>query len=213
MICFSCIRRRRGEREVHTAAPGDSASIRWLSGKGPSGRFNLFFAGLWLLFQAGGCAVQSATWLTVLEPVPERQTFSIWQGYTLVDSLQPVLAWEPFVLDRQNTIASGHATESARSVRYELRIWETRGGYEGKLVYVREDLTATRHRVEHPLAPGSRFLWSVRATFERDRAVHVTPWGTSSRLLDAATVPNPACYRFATPAVDAVSTDLGFNGH
>lgn len=146
-----------------------------------------------------GCSIQLATGLVPLEPPVERENRSIWTAFTPVDSLQPILAWEPLELAAEE--------QPAKPVRYELRIWQTRGGYEGQLVYSKEQLVSTRHRVEQPLTPATRYLWSVRAAYERDGALWLTPWATSNALVDGATVPNPGCYRFLTPPVDAELTE------
>jgi hypothetical protein len=152
---------------------------------------------------ASGCSFQPSRGLTPLEPAVEHQARSIWTAYTPVDTLQPVLAWEPFVADREPLVAA----DPVSAVRYEVRIWLTQGGYEGRLVYSRNDLVTTRHRVEEPLAPASRYLWSVRAIYERGGVLQLTPWAASSALVDDATVPNPGCYRFRTPALDGEATE------
>jgi hypothetical protein len=142
------------------------------------------------------CSIGSGTGLMALDPPETSQSRSIWAAFSPVDSLQPELVWEPPAADPGTEIQETPIS----SVRYELRIWQTQGGYEGELVYTRSALVSNRHRVEEPLLPGTRYLWSVRAEYERDGTVMLTPWATSRSLLDGTTVPNPACYRFVTPA-------------
>ena len=168
----------------------------------------VFTGGMLALMAA--CSIRSGTGLTALDPPETSQPRSIWAAFTPVESLQPELVWEPLAGDPGTEMQESPIS----SVRYELRIWQTQGGYEGKLVYSRRALVSNRHRVEQPLLPGTRYLWSVRAEYERDGTVMLTPWATSRSLLDGTTVPNPACYRFVTPASVAAgaSSVLGSAG-
>jgi len=114
------------------------------------------------------------------------------------ESTTPLLAWEAFprASDREAKPA-----EMARvaNVGYDLVIAEEENLAAARVVYRREGLPSTEHRIEHPLAPGRRYLWSVRARFELDGRTYVTDWariGPSSEVLVA---PSLVSYGFATP--------------
>jgi hypothetical protein len=87
-----------------------------------------------------------------------------------VFSLQPELSWKP---------AKGEA------LKYDLAIWDSgrkpeegapalNGTYWGTVVYQREGITGTVHRVESPLNPNTIYFWSVRTRHDNE----VGPWST-----------------------------------
>ena len=53
--------------------------------------------------------------------------------------------------------------------------------------------------IETPLAPSTRYAWTVRARFDLDGATRVTAWGSEGRGSRLPQVPNPFYYRFAIP--------------
>ena len=62
------------------------------------------------------------------------------------------------------------------------------------------------HTVETPLESDTQYLWSVRARFELDGQLRVTPWGVlrlpRQSLVDdsrSMSVPPRGYYRFVTP--------------
>jgi hypothetical protein len=70
-------------------------------------------------------------------------------------------------------------------VTYDLRIWdesvEVRNSvwterWRSRIVYERRGLVAPQHTLEVPLAPGSRYYWSVRARFMVDGRSMATRW-------------------------------------
>ncbi len=202
MICFSCPRPLPNDGFGTMTIPWTMTCLGLASPRSPLRCFARLAMTICLYSLTSGCSFQPSRGLTPLEPAVQHKARSIWTAYTPVDTLQPVLAWEPFAAERDPTAAA----DPVSAVRYEVRIWQTRGGYEGRLVYTRNDLVATGHQVEEPLAPATRYLWSVRAIYERGGVLQLTPWATSSALVDDATVPNPGCYRFRTPALDREAT-------
>lgn len=82
-------------------------------------------------------------------------------GYSpnpIVESLHPVLRWEPF---------------SADPVTYDVVIYKQYNAHlPGEQVYYREGISKTEHEVEDSLKPGSKYFWSVRAR----RQDQVTQW-------------------------------------
>lgn len=120
--------------------------------------------------------------------------------FSAVDSLQPTLAWSPFprAVDRQRLEPA--TLEKIRDVTYDLRIWREEGCERGRPVYERSGLSAPVHRLEQPLAPESRYFWSVRARFVVEDRAMVTRWSHFDPL---TCFPNDIAdwqyHRFATP--------------
>lgn len=153
---------------------------------------------LWLVafLSLAGCAVP----VTGLRAeYPELRRFRT----VTVESLQPVLRWEPFPRPRDRETVRTRA----RAVTYELEIWEAAGVF-GELVYRRRGLKEPRHKVEEALKPGTRYSWTVRARFELDGNPRVTQWasregGAEERRRVAWTSIDAALfgYAFKTPGV------------
>jgi len=133
----------------------------------------------------------------------------------ILESSQPSLRWEPFPRPADLAADPDGWVSRVRNVSYELRIWRGERdplgyGYEeiypADLVYSRSGLPTPAHTVETPLASETQHLWSVRARFELDGQIRVTPWGVlllpgQSILSDPRSVrlPPRAYYRFVTP--------------
>ncbi len=101
-----------------------------------------------------------------------------------LESSQPALRWEPFPRPADLEADPHGWVRRVRGVTYDLRIW--RGGrdhfgheeiYPDELVYARSALSVPEHTVDTPLASETPYLWSVRARFELDGQIRVTPWG------------------------------------
>ncbi len=125
--------------------------------------------------------------LKPLEPTVRRPAH-----YPKVDSLQPVLSWEA-------------APEPG--ARYDLAICPSEGatfrvGHTGKpggAMYYREGLLETTHKVETPLQPRTKYLWSVRVRTGDE----VSDWSTytymyGGRVREQYTDTNLP-FRFRTP--------------
>jgi hypothetical protein len=130
-----------------------------------------------------------------------------------LESLQPKLRWESFPRRTDLEVDRGGWVSRVRHVTYDLRIWRgvrDRYGYEdvypAELIYARSALSMPEHIVETPLARDTHYLWSVRARFELDGQLRVTPWSVlllpRQSLLDdprSVDVPPRGYYRFVTP--------------
>ncbi len=96
-----------------------------------------------------------------------------------VDSLQPWFSWSAFPGVRSAPYSQAPFVEvdPARvgDVGYDLRIWRLKESAK-ELVYERYDIHENLHRVESPLQPGARYLWTVRARFEVDGEQRVSEW-------------------------------------
>ena len=89
-----------------------------------------------------------------LEPVSPSVQLS---GFLQVDTLQPQLRWKP---------------AKAQGVAYDLVVWDSGLDPEkaepgarfnwGTIVYQRDGLAETVHRVDMPLKPKTLYFWSVR---------------------------------------------------
>ena len=145
-----------------------------------------------------GCGKPAMIGLRPDYPPVERKWYALLAEFVEVDSLTPTFRWQP--LDRAimdpSVPGKGAAIES---VTYEIRIWRTVTRKAGKLVYAKSQLTATQHRLEQPLDPGTRHYWSVRAHVEVNGRPRVTEWSLAGYLLRSEAVPNESCLRFKTP--------------
>lgn len=112
-------------------------------------------------------------------------------AFVPVESLQPTLRWEAF------SPAESVETEGGKvdNVTYELRL--AGDGFS----YSRKGLRETFHRVEAPLKPSTRYVWTVRACFTLNGELRCTVWACVSGWDKYAPVhPNAWSYRFETPS-------------
>ena len=140
-----------------------------------------------------GCGGIRVAGLSPEYPPLEKKTFSLFTHFVPVDSLQPVLRWRSFPKP------DFPHPERVQNVTYELRIWDGSASAANKLEYARNGLALPEHRLEKPLEPATRYLWSVRARFTLGGTRRVTEWGMAGLTLRNHTVPNPSCFRFETP--------------
>lgn len=102
-----------------------------------------------------------------------------------VDSLRPILRWQPVPLD---------------GVTYDIVIYKQYDTtLSGPQVYYREGISATEHQVEDHLKPGTKYLWSVRMR-QQDQ---VSPWATwhgNAYLVLAAESWSNRFFGFETPS-------------
>jgi hypothetical protein len=151
---------------------------------------------LWAVIIAG-CGKPSIVGLHPDEPPATKKGMSLQTDFVEVDTLKPTFRWHPLTIGTEPP----EDPDSARidNITYELRIWRTVSSDEGKLVYQRQKLTTTAHRLEHALEYGTRYYWSVRAHFDIDGKNRTTEWTLAGYLLRSDSVPNDSCLRFKTP--------------
>ena len=100
--------------------------------------------------------------------------------------------------------------ERVTNVAYDIRIWLVKEDSSTELVYEREAIRETAHKLEVPLAPSSKYFWSVRARFDLDGKTRVSEWSLSlypgrayynPREVARKTgrIPTANYYRFKTP--------------
>ena|SRR6476661_81827 len=79
----------------------------------------------------------------------------------VVDSLHPVLRWQPYW---------------SESVTYDVVIYKQYDAHlPGEQVYYREGISKTEHEVEDSLKPATKYFWSVRAR-QQDRVTSWAKW-------------------------------------
>jgi hypothetical protein len=144
-----------------------------------------------------GCGKPDVVGLHPEYPPVVRKSFTLRADFVTVDTLMPTLRWQPLEIKSED-----QSTEKEKgrieNVTYELRIWRTVPTESGKLVYVRRNITSTMHRLETPLEPGTRYLWSIRAHFDINGRNRLTEWTMAGYVLRNESVPNDSCLRFQT---------------
>lgn len=101
------------------------------------------------------------------------------------DTLQPTLRWTPFPSEIVRQELDPAVLRKIGNVTYDLRVWDEdidQGNdawyqrWRNRLIYERTGLAAPQHTLEVPLAPASRYYWSVRARFVVDGRSMATRW-------------------------------------
>lgn len=145
---------------------------------------------------AAGCGGVSVVGLHPEYPPVEKKTFAVYSDFVEADSLQPTFQWQPFPRPEDNFSGRVH------DVTYELRIWTAVPGMSGELRYARDGLELPSHKLEEPLDPSNKYLWSVQAHFMIDGNPRMIEWGLAGVPLRNESVPNLSCFRFKTPNPD-----------
>jgi len=149
-----------------------------------------------------GCATEaSVQGLRPEYPAVRHNFFNPEIAFVTVDSLQPILKWEPF--PRPQDRVADKFMERVSTITYDLQIWRIgENGQPAELVYERNGLAVPYHKIETPLLSSREYLWSVRARFDLDGKPRVTEWGrpTMGNVGRQDVVPNLNFYRFETPA-------------
>ena len=116
-----------------------------------------------------------------------------------LQSLQPALRWESFPRPTDLDADRGGWVSRVRHVTYDLRIWRARGSGDrqapGVLVYARDALPASEHKVETSLDRKSWYFWTVRARFRLNGRTRVTEWSRVDTP-DSPRVPDSRYFRF-----------------
>ena len=177
-------------------------------------KFVLIFA---LLLLATSCSMKAPVF--GLKPeYPENRIDTDEILFVKVDSLQPTLRWESFPRPQDSIENKEEMIYLMRNVTYDLKIWSAEGDCPYAIIYSKQGLREPYYKLEEPLEPCSKYLWTIRARFEIDGKVRVTEWGISQRGVShqiyhhmdkginsstalgrrSPIVPNPALYRFKT---------------
>jgi hypothetical protein len=135
-------------------------------------------------------------WLEPLRP----------KAFGRVDTLRPTLRWTAFPREIDRRELDPAVLGKIGNVTYDLRIWDEAAElrnhsvtdrWRNRLFYERTSLVEPRHTLEIPLAPESRYYWSVRARFVVDGRSMVTRWARWSNCLSDKVL--FGYYQFDTP--------------
>ena len=152
------------------------------------------------LLTVAGCAAPRPFGLAPTDPPVRRG----WSGpdefaFVGVASLQPTLCWEGFPPDRERPLDPTFLAD-VRDVVYDLRLGRDDGTAAPRVEYSRDGVSETCYRLEEPLEPRSRYLWTVRARFTVRGEPRMTEWGVTDEALRWRVSPlSPHSYRFQTP--------------
>lgn len=116
----------------------------------------------------GGCG------LSPQYPKPEYGFFKKCQEFVEIDSVQPVFKWEALSELEDNSLGF------ISRVVYDLKIWKADKGYLGDLVYGRNGLESSQHKIENPLEFSTSYFWTVRARFELNGRHRANDWAFAS---------------------------------
>lgn len=97
-----------------------------------------------------------------------------------VDSVTPRLAWTERPAASSVPAAGPPASVPAEDLRYDLRIFEEFDWGPGDLVYERDGLTGSEHRVEGALKRATMYFWTVRVRYTVDGEPRATRWSASA---------------------------------
>jgi len=117
-----------------------------------------------------------------IKPISPERKYGFFQRRVVsspMDSLQPVLEWEPFPGEAYRKADREGALGGVSDVTYELIILKDENGRTPVEVYRRTGLTDSSHTVKTPLEPGTEYLWSVRAWYRLDGKPGRTQWAFS----------------------------------
>ena len=96
---------------------------------------------------------------------------------TPIDSLEPNLSWNPFPSEKVLAADFQGKLRSLSVLRYDLRVYRLdEQRREARIVLERNNIEATQYQVTQPLAPGTQYIWSVRARFVIDTGQRTTRW-------------------------------------
>ena len=169
----------------------------WPGGLMPKIGWQAFLVLVLLVFVTG-CGTPKVGLQAQYPPV-KKGMFALWGKFIEVDSLQPTLRWEPFPRQEDRDADQEGVLSGIEVITYELRIWKTITASAGELAYARGRLTLPYHKLEEPLEPSTKYLWSVRSHFMLNGKPRTIEWGLAGYLLRGEVVPNPSCFRFKTP--------------
>ena len=174
---------------------------------------NIFY--LIVLFLLVDCSTSNVAGLKPIYPPPVRGDSG--GHFFEVDSLRPTFRWESFPRPQDLRKDENGLLGRFQNVTYDLRIWRAQASFSPKAssarqtfpepshkpIYYRQGLPEPVHKIEEPLAPFTRYIWSVRARFEVDGGTRVIPWAAvwHSRIDQRSSVipNNPIYYGFETP--------------
>jgi len=101
---------------------------------------------------------------------PEKSGFSLFsEDDLIVDSLTPEFCWKPLAGEKQKLFDEGTKISGISPVRYQMEV-----RYDDEVVYERDSLKVSCHRLEQPLKWNGRYNASVRMWFELNGRMRAT---------------------------------------
>ena len=120
-------------------------------------------------------------------------------AWSTVDELRPTLRWEGFPREIDVALARQEMGR-VKNVRYDLLIAREENLVPAEIIYHREELAESMHKIDTPLSPDTRYFWTVRAEFELDGRPRVTGWSSTVCCPGSGlTAPSQYSFRFKTP--------------
>jgi hypothetical protein len=110
---------------------------------------------------------------------PLYPEFTLELRYPEVDSLQPTLVWESFPRQKDKEADKAGLLSKISEVTYDLKIWKVEEKVPTELVYSKQCLTESKHKIELPLEVSTKYFWTMRARLELDGQPRVTKWSYS----------------------------------
>ena len=138
-----------------------------------------------------------------LPPIYPERNLSFWRAhagweFVEIDSLKPTLKWEAFSKGKDKEGRLNRISEAS----YDLKVWHVEDKIPVELIYFRQGLVSSSHKLEQSLEPGNKYCWTIRARFKVNGQPRATSWARSG-LCDlwglAIPVIHDQYFRFKTP--------------
>lgn len=116
----------------------------------------------------------------VVEPL-HPQAHRYWDAgsalASTVSSLEPTFRWRDFPSDKVSRADFQRKLGGLSNLRYDLRIYRLENERrKARTILERNNIAATEFKTRQPLAPGTEYVWSVRARFVLDTGERTTRW-------------------------------------
>jgi len=175
-----------------------------------------FPSGLWV---PPGTPGFGACWFQPLDPLHTWKSFLAFAAnsaledfldFPSVSSGQPLLQWEGFPRPRDATPENAPLLQSITDVTYDVKLWEASRNYPERLVVDTTGLLTPAYQPRVPLAPNTRYFWTMRARYRLRGVTQVTRWAYSlvpssapgmppGGSCDLDAIPPTNYFRFRTP--------------
>lgn len=110
--------------------------------------------------------------------------------------LSPMLSWQEFPRSVDKNTAAEEMAQ-VKNVKYDLIVAVGDNGETPEVIYRREGLEETSHKLEITLKPNTRYFWSIRAQFELNGRKRVTEWNVTCPF-EQQLIVDAQLYRFNT---------------
>lgn len=129
-----------------------------------------------------------------------------------LDTLQPELAWQAFPAEEDLVHPEWARFKKAEDVVYDLQLYVDQRNSVSSSIDTHYGITQARYQFETPLDPCQTYNWRVRARFEVDGIVYVTPWkgyspGAAMVMAFRTPCPKTPSPKTPSPMVETQSTD------